>query len=576
MRPGSRWTERRREHSGRVALAVLGWLLAFPAGAVERILDYASDIVVHPDASMTVTETITVQAEGNLIRRGIYRDFPTRYRDRFGNRYRVGFEVLSVRRDGDREAYHTEKKSNGVRVYMGRSDRFLEPGRYVYEIAYRTDRQLGYFESHDELYWNVTGNGWALPIENASASVTLPETVSMGSVSIEGFTGPQGSRERNYTARVDSGQAVIAANRPLGPGEGLTLVVSFPKGHVYEPTRGDRLRQLLYDNRGLAVAILGLLAVLAYLWFAWHRYGRDPEPGVIFPHYEPPPGYSPASARFIREMGYDDRTFASAVINLAVKGWLEIREDDDEHYVLTRTAPGDDRSPGERELMDALFADGDVVEIKQDNHKRLSAAKSAHKKALKADYEKTYFFTNSLLLLPSLAGATLMFLAIAATGSFRPLVLVPLALILIAHVVFYFLLKAPTRRGRAFMDKIEGFRSYLEVAEKQDLNLRNPPEKTPELFERYLPFALALGVEQEWAEQFAEVFARLDGAGGNTYRPAWYHGSSFGSGRMAQVAAGVGAGLSTAIASASTPPGSSSGSGGFSGGGGGGGGGGGW
>ncbi|MEJ2515301.1 MAG: DUF2207 domain-containing protein [Gammaproteobacteria bacterium] len=559
----------------RMAAAVLGLLLASWAGAAERILDYASDIVVHADASVTVTETIAVQAEGTLIRRGIYRDFPTTYRDRLGNRYRVGFEVLSVRRDGEPEAYHIEKKSNGVRVYMGRRDRTVEPGRHVYEITYRTDRQLGYFDSRDELYWNVTGTGWAFPIDQASASVTLPETVPMGQVSIEGYTGPQGSTGRSYAAQVDSGQAHIATTRPLGPGEGLTLVVSWPKGHVYEPTAGDRLRQTLYDNRGLAVAILGLAAVLAYLLFAWHRYGRDPEPGVIFPHYEPPAGYSPASARFIREMGYDDRAFAAAVINLAVKGWIEIREDDEE-YVLTRTGPGEDRAPGERELMDALFADGDVVDVKQDNHKLLGAAKSAHKKALERDYEKVYFFTNSLLLLPSLAGAVLMFLAIAATGSFRPLVLVPLALIVVAHVVFYFLLKAPTRRGRVFMDKIEGFRSYLEVAEKQDLNLRNPPEKTPELFERYLPFALALGVEQEWAEQFADVFARLDADRGTAWRPGWYHGTSFGSGRMAQVAAGVGAGLTTAIASASTPPGSSSGSGGFSGGGGGGGGGGGW
>jgi uncharacterized membrane protein len=146
-----------------------------------------------------------------------------------------------------------------------------------------------------------------------------------------------------------------------------------------------------------------------------------------------------------------------------------------------------------------------------------------------------------------------------------------------AHILFYWLLRAPTERGRRLMDKLEGFKSYLEVAEKDELNLRNPPEKTPELFERYLPFALALGVEQAWAEKFAGVFARLEASGSASYHPAWYHGH-FNPHAIGSFTSGVGASLTSAISSASTPPGSSSGSGGggFSGGGGGGGGGGGW
>ena len=558
----------------RLLLALV--LLAAPAAASadERILDFSAGIVVHADASMTVTETITVRSEGDAIRRGIFRDFPTDYTDRLGNRYVVAFEVLAVTRDGVREAWHSERLSNGTRVYVGRRDRFLEPGRYTFEITYRTDRQLGYFDGHDELYWNVTGNGWRFPIDRATATVTLPETVPLEAVSVDGYTGFFRSTERSIVSEVSGGQVFVAASRGLGPEEGLTIVVSWPKGHVYEPTAVDRARMTLYDNRGLAIAILGLIGVLVYLFYAWHRYGRDPEAGVIFPHYEPPAGYSPASARFIREMGYDNRAFAAAVINLAVKGWLEIEEHGDE-YTLARTGPGAEPSPGEKELMDALFEADTVVVLEKSNHKVLQAARSSHEKALSRDYEKIYFFKNSLLLLPSFAGIVLLGIAIVMSGSFRPLVVVPLALAVVAHVVFYFLLKAPTRRGRALMDRLEGFRMYLEVAEKDELNLRNPPEKTPELFERYLPFALALDVEQEWAEQFAGVFSRADAAGRAAYHPAWYHGS-FSPGRVGQFASGVGAGLTGAIASASTPPGSSSGSGGFSGGGGGGGGGGGW
>jgi uncharacterized membrane protein len=156
-------------------------------------------------------------------------------------------------------------------------------------------------------------------------------------------------------------------------------------------------------------------------------------------------------------------------------------------------------------------------------------------------------------------------------------VLVPAALTIL---VFVYLMRAPTALGRQFLDKIEGFRLYLDVAEKDELALRHPPEKTPALFEAYLPYALALGVEQAWAEQFAEVFDRIKDSTGEAYQPSWYHGrwrSGWFGGSTRNFAKMTSA-LNGAISSASTPPGSSSGSGGggSSGGGGGGGGGGGW
>ena len=126
---------------------------------------------------MRVTETIRVVAAGDQIRRGIFRDFPTSYRDRLGNRTTVEFAVQAISRNGQPEEWHTEKLSNGVRVYMGRKDHFLPPGEHVYTLTYRTDRQLGFFKDHDELYWNVTGNGWAFPIERVSATVELPPGV---------------------------------------------------------------------------------------------------------------------------------------------------------------------------------------------------------------------------------------------------------------------------------------------------------------------------------------------------------------------------------------------------------------
>jgi uncharacterized membrane protein YgcG len=552
-----------------------GALLPAASQADERILDYQSEIVVHPDASMTVRETIRVRAEGSSIQRGIFRDFPTDYRDQLGNRYRVAFEVLEVTRDGLTEPYHSERLSNGVRVYVGSRNRFLEPGDYDYAITYRTDRQLGFFPDHDELYWNVTGNGWDFPIDATSAVVRLPPGVPQAEIAVEGYTGVQGSRGQDYATSLSGAQAYIQTTRGLAPREGLTLVVSWPKGFVTEPDAWDRLGYLLADNAGLVVSLIVLLGVLVYFGFVWSRYGRDPEPGVIFPHYEPPAGFSPASARYISEMSYDKETFTAAVINLAVKGHLHIGEDDD--YVLSRQPDATaELAPGERVVMEQLFADGDVVVLEKDNHKLLLGAMSAHAKALKRNYHKLYFITNSTLLIPPALATVIVAAVLFATGLTTPAVLVVLALIALLHVVFYYLLKAPTGQGRRLLDKIEGFRMYLEVAEKDELRLRNPPEKTPELFEMFLPYALALGVEQAWAKKFAAVFERL-AAQGHAYEPRWYAGSH-GPENVGRFTKAVGSSLNSAIASAAVAPGSSSGGGGggFSGGGGGGGGGGGW
>ena len=160
-----------------IALALVAWLLdtSTVLGTTERIIEYQSDIQVLADASMEVVETIVVWSQGKAIKRGIYRDFPLRYRTASGVRVTVGFEVLSVRRNGVPEPWFTEPHGDGVRVYIGHKDVLIGVGEHRYEITYRTWRQLGFFEQHDELYWNVTGNGWALPIQQVEGLRVLTE-----------------------------------------------------------------------------------------------------------------------------------------------------------------------------------------------------------------------------------------------------------------------------------------------------------------------------------------------------------------------------------------------------------------
>ncbi len=151
-------------------VALVGLCLSFAGQADERILSFHSDVRVFPDGMIEVTETIKVRAEGNQIRRGIYRDFPVEYEDRLGNTYNIKLEPLAVQRDGNREAFHTVRSGRDVRTYFGSSDRFIEHGEHTYVFRYRANRMLGFFDQHDELYWNVTGNEWVFPIDASNGN----------------------------------------------------------------------------------------------------------------------------------------------------------------------------------------------------------------------------------------------------------------------------------------------------------------------------------------------------------------------------------------------------------------------
>lgn len=615
--------------------------------ADERILSYHSDVTVRRDGVLIVEENIRVRAEGDQIRRGIYRDFPTRYKSR-GNRYTVGLEVISVLKDGEPEPFQVSDQSNGKRIRIGRADVVLEPGEYRYTIRYNTARQIGFFESHDELYWNVTGNGWAFPIDHASAVIHPPEGAGSDILETAAYTGPQGSKASDALISRDYGDEVrFETTRPLETGEGLTVLVTWPKGRVAEPSGTERTVAMVRDNPGILAGLLGLFLVLAYYLYFWIKVGRDPEKGAVFPLYKPPVELSPSAMRYIRKMGFDNKVLTAALISMAVKKAVRI-EQKGSTYTLVRLSSGSGGlSDEEIKIADALFAGKDSVTLKNTEHARIQSALAAGRKGLEAKYHKTYFFNNRSYFVP---GLLLSILALAASLFIRPrfealfvalwvalwsvgcmfllmrvasawkeaisggrfsagrtvpavfitLFSIPfvggeiiglfglskvtdvstIAMVvglIVLNVLFYRLLKAPTPIGRKAMDKIEGFRMYLTAAESKRMDMLHPPGRTPELFEAYLPFAIALDVEQQWAEQFADVLARAgDQPGG--YSPGWYTTSGRSAFNAQSFASSIGGSFSSAISSASTPPGSSSGSGGggSSGGGGGGGGGGGW
>lgn len=308
-------------------LLALGYA-ALPASARERILSYHSDIQMHSDGVLDVIETIEVRAEGKSIRRGIYRDFPTRYRDRNGDRVVVDFEVMSVLRDGKAEPWFTEERANGVRINTG-NDRFLPtPLTTTYRIRYRTSRQLRFFEDHDELYWNVTGTGWVFDIEQASARVELPEPVPETQLQLDYYTGPHGSQAKNALGTVpEPGVVLFATTKSLWSNEGLTIAVGFPKGIVEEPASLQKLAWFLNDNRAQLLLLIGLALLFWYYLHHWYRNGRDPRGGPVFARYYPPEDFSPGGLRYLSRAAYDERCFSADVVQMSVMGLISIHRD---------------------------------------------------------------------------------------------------------------------------------------------------------------------------------------------------------------------------------------------------------
>jgi hypothetical protein len=619
---------------------------------LERILDFHSDITLQQDTSLLVTETITVNGTGNQMRHGIYRDFPTRYNDPLGNKYVVGFEMLSALRDNADEHFRVEDYANGKRIYLGDANTLLPPGQHSYTLTYRTNRQLGFFADHDELFWNVTGLGWGFPVDHASATVQLLPTIPAEQVHLSGFTGPEHSLKSDLTTASSDGSYTFNATRGFRPHEGLTILLTWPKGYVAAPTFSEKLNYFFRDNRDALLLSVGLLVVLVYYFFAWSAVGRDAAAGVIMPLYEPPSGLSPGAMRYLVEMGFDNKTYAAAILDMAVRGYLRITQES-KTYTLTLTGKSDSvLTPDEKLIAAQLFDGRTQILLKQENHTVIRAAQQAFSKWLKDSEQRVYFVTNSRYLIPPIAltvgivilyflhqpgekvGASLFLsfwlafwtfavsmlllsvyarwkeaisgrtfsgtafaqaifltlfaipflfgevfgvIMLARTASISIVIFLLVAAII--HGIFVHLMKAPTFAGRRLLDQVQGFKLFLSAVDGDRLNRILPPEQSPTVFEKFLPYALALNVEQAWAEKFSGVLSAAGsapGSDGATYTPSFYSAASMNGFSGSNFASSFSSSFTTAIASSSSAPGSGGGGSGGSGGGGGGGGGGGW
>jgi uncharacterized membrane protein YgcG len=638
-----------------ICIALASLWLATGALAEEAIEQFDAQVQLSKDGSLLVTETIRVRGEDYKIRRGIYREFPLVFEDASGRERQVGFEIVSVTRDGQPEDYRLETASRATRVYIGNANRFLGPSTFTYRITYRTDRQVRFFDTHDELFWNVTGNFWDFPILNSSAEFRLPDGARAEDVAV--FTGAFGSSERNASASIREGGArvVAAISQPLRPREGWSVAIRMPVGSVIRPTSQQELAWFWRDNRPAIISFASFLFLALYYFWAWNRVGRDPAAGVIVPRWDAPDGISPALVHYIENKGLSGNdSFSAALLSLAVKGYVTLEEltgKDMQIQATGKIPPSGSLPVGEQVIYNKVSNRSGGFRIDKANGKSVVSLAGDFRNKLYAEHRNKYFVRNLPYALAgvamsiaavvlSLSGSAssadavvpvlvLMFVAAvfavvfgslglrlsrAASvagriGSvirwvvlgfilfnFLPafgglmlnmqadkLIIAGVAGIVMLNVLFWYLLGAPTPLGRRLMDGIEGLKTYINLAEKDRLNLQGAPAMSPQHFETVLPYAVALGLEKPWSRAFEAWMATAAGAAAAaSYSPGWFHGSNFSGRNIGSSMGSVADTISSSMTNAAPAPKSSSsgfsggGGGGFSGGGGGGGGGGGW
>ncbi len=552
-------------------LAVLA-LFALPAAASaeEVIKDFSVQVRPEQGRRLLIEEKITYDF-GSADRHGIYRYIPEVF-DRDGSKYNYRFEILSVQRDGQEEPYSVSRSMGNVDIKIGDADKTIT-GVHVYTIRYATDRALNFFADHDELYWNVTGDGWSVPIEKASISFVYPSHVTTGDVTTDCFTGVYGSTEKACRLENQMNGSVYSATRVLDAYEGMTVVYGFPVGTFPEPTLYEKIMMVVRDN----AAVFFPLAALLIMFFRWYTKGRDPKLNTIVPEYEAPQHLTPALVGAAMTNGtVPERAITATIIDLARRGYLKIEFGekkglfkDSQTFTFVKQKDDDGAlAEYEKTVLSGLFKDGERQSVEDLQDGKFYTTVTKFKTQVAAEINKMGLFdanpvsvrTVHIVIAFLVGGGLFVFFSGSALGVFCAF----LTGLIIA--VFGWFMPRRTAQGIQLLTDINGFKWFLSVTEKDRMDFHNAPERTPEQFQDLLPYAIVFGVENKWAAQFASM---------NIPPPDWATGN-VSSMNAVMLASSLNTMHSTASAAAFSPP-SSAGSGGsgFSGGGSGGGGGGG-
>jgi hypothetical protein len=478
-----------------------------------RVADFQDSITVAVDGSAVVTERITLVFEGEW--HGIHRTIPIEYPGPNGTNYELFLAVTSITDGSGGKLKYDSSTKDGFRDLKIYIPDAVDATRTV-ELTYQVRNGTRFFDSHDEFYWNVTGNDWPVPIDHASATVRFP-IFAAGSLRAQAFTGVYGSTQRDATATVDGAEAHFETTNPLPMRGGLTIDLYIPKDVLKEPSA---LTKFFWFVGGNPIVFLPVVTFLG-MFVLWWWKGRDPDPGVsVAPMYDPPPGISPAEAGTLLDDSIHPRDITSTIVDLAVRGYIKIEETEDKTLVFTnkdyifhllkpREQWGGDLVPHERVMLENVFAAGPDTRLSSLKNRFYTAVPVIRQDIMAALKNKGIY-----LLDPDSANGYSVVAAIAIVAVFGILqylgwanffnsalllvVCVPLSALI--FWLFARVMSAKTMKGARTQVAVLGFQEFMNRVDADRLKVMPPTT-----FEKFLPYAMALGVEHHWAQAFAGI-----------------------------------------------------------------------
>jgi uncharacterized membrane protein len=489
-----------------------------------RISDFHDDIDVAKDGSAFVTERITLVFVGEW--HGIYRKIPIEYPGPVGTGYKLYLHVTTVTNGEGQDLKYDSLVSNGERNLKIFIPDAVDATRTVV-ITYEVRNGMRFFADHDEFYWNVTGNDWPVPIDHASATVRFPEYAS-GSLRAQSFTGVYGSAERDATANVDAATAQFETNNPLPMRGGLTIDIYVPKGILTEPGAFTRFWWFLGSNPVVFLPPFTLVVMFTLWWLV----GRDPDPGVsVAPMYEPPAGISPAEAGTLLEDSIHPRDITSTMVDLAVRGYIKIEQTEEKglvfshkDYIFHLLKPqaqwtDKDLAPHERVMLENVFAGGSDTRLSDLKNRFYTAVPVIREDIMsqlrtKGMYRIDPESANSYNIVAAIGVvipfAIFQYFHWADFFTSTSLLVICLAVSALIWWLFARVMTAKTVKGGRTRVAVLGFQEFMNRVDKDRLKAMPPTT-----FEKFLPYAMALGVEHHWAQAFAGIVQDP---------PTWYVG----------------------------------------------------
>ena len=527
--PGKRWFR----HTAAPTLFLLCLLFTtpvlraqeeMPAARNWHISDYQSTITIDHDGAAHVLDRISVVFVGSW--HGIYRTIPVIYPGPAGSNYKLLVKIDSIEND-DLTPLEYDKSTSGpylkLKIYL--------PGAVnttkVVRINYSVKNAVRFFEDHSEFYWNVTGNDWPVPIDHARAVVSFPANTA-GALRVQAYTGAFGATLHDATSEVQGAQATFETTSPLFMRSGLTVDVYIPEGMLRQVSVLTRVGWFLSGNPSLALPLWALL-VMFLLW--WWK-GKDPTPShSVTPLYEPPANVTPAEAGALIADKVEDRDVTSIIIDLAVRGYIRMEETEvqgffskhkDYDFHLLKPGPQwPELAPYERVMLEHIFGGGEKTRL-SDLRNRFYIAVPVMKMDIMTSLKRKgmYSVTPESGHAWTAVGAVLsaLPLLLVFTGRFEwDVTIVTVVSILVsALIVFLFgrKMSAKSRVGQDTYTAILGFQEFMRRVDEDRLK-RMPPDT----FEKFLPYAIVLGMEHNWAKAFASM---------SQQPPTWFQSSGGG------------------------------------------------